>query len=365
MISHKISDIATALDAKFFGDGDIVVRRLSEPASARPDGLAIAMNARYSDDLVNSAAQAAIIWEGADWQLFGLDAAIVVQNPRLALATLTCLFLPSEHVVPGIHATVVIAATPTVAENCSIGPFAVIGENVKIGRDARIAAHVTVGDYVTLGDRCRLGAGVRIGKNVSIGDSFHAHPGVVIGADGFSFTTAEKSTAETARETLSDPVVGSHDQDWIKIQSLGGVIIGNDVEVGANSSIDAGTIRPTKIGDGTKIDALVQIGHNVQIGRNCLLCAHVAVGGSALIGNGVVLGGQAGVADNITIGDGVVAGGASKILSNVPAGRAILGYPAVKMDRFVEGYKALHRLPHLLRQLTKDKKPVSKDSGSD
>ena len=240
-----------------------------------------------------------------------------------------------------------------------------IGDHVRIGARAHIGAQCTIADGARLGDDCALSPSVHIGARVAIGDRFCAHSGVAIGGDGFSFVTAEKSSLETARESLGTQDGGAVGLPWLKIESLGGVKIGNDVEIGSNSSVDAGTIRPTRIGDGTKLDALVQVGHNVIVGRNCLLCAHVAVGGSAVLGDGVVLGGQAGVADNIKIGAGVIAGGASKILSNVPAGRAILGYPAVRMETHVESYKALRRLPRVLRALANGKKPVPKPRRKD
>jgi UDP-3-O-[3-hydroxymyristoyl] glucosamine N-acyltransferase len=177
---------------------------------------------------------------------------------------------------------------------------------------------------------------------------------VAIGGDGFSFVTAEASNVEKARETLGEgAMTAPADPRWHRIHSLGGVVIGDDVEVGANSCVDAGTIRPTRVGSGTKIDSLVQVGHNVIIGAHCLLCAQAGVAGSTVLGNRVVVGGKAGVADNLKIGDDVVLGGGSVVLSNVPAGRVMMGYPATKMATHIEGYKALRRLPRILRDFAK------------
>ncbi|MFV2035782.1 MAG: UDP-3-O-(3-hydroxymyristoyl)glucosamine N-acyltransferase, partial [Halocynthiibacter sp.] len=162
-------------------------------------------------------------------------------------------------------------------------------------------------------------------------------------------------SVEKARENLGAPGAGPAKeltaQKWTRIHSLGAVDIGDDVEVGANVTIDRGTIRATRIGRGTKLDNQVHLGHNVEIGEDCLLCGQVGVAGSARIGNRVVLGGQCGVSDNIFIGDDVVAGGATKIFTNAPAGRVLLGSPAVKMESQVEMQKALRRLPRLLRDL--------------
>jgi UDP-3-O-[3-hydroxymyristoyl] glucosamine N-acyltransferase len=168
----------------------------------------------------------------------------------------------------------------------------------------------------------------------------------VIGADGFSFVTPEKSGVEQVRETLGARAEIKA-QSWTRIHSLGAVSIGNDVEIGGNCAIDRGTIRDTVIGDGTKLDNLVHVGHNVQIGRDCLLCGQVGIAGSARIGDRVVMAGQCGVSDNIFVGNDVVAGGATKIFTNAPAGRVLLGSPAVKMETHVEMQKALRRLPRL------------------
>ncbi len=142
--------------------------------------------------------------------------------------------------------------------------------------------------------------------------------------------------------------------------SLGAVVIGDDVELGANTTIDSGTVRPTQIGNGCKIDNLCHVAHNVRIGNDCLFAAQCGIAGSTVIGNNVTLGGQVGVTDNTSIGDNVVAGGASKVFSKVPAGRVIMGSPAVKMDTHLDGYKAIRRLPRLFEQVAALQKAVFK-----
>jgi UDP-3-O-[3-hydroxymyristoyl] glucosamine N-acyltransferase len=203
---------------------------------------------------------------------------------------------------------------------------------------------------------------VRICHRVRIGDRFIAQPNAVIGGDGFAFVTPEQSAVETLREGIGEgesaPVEGS--SGWVRIHSVGGVKIGDDVEIGSNSSIDRGTIRATRIGNRCKFDNQVQIGHNVIIGDDCLIAASGAVAGSSRIGNRVVLGGQTGVSDNIFIGDDVIAGGASAIFTNVPAGRAVWGNPAVQMDSQRAIYRELRRLPRLAETLRKLQKAVSK-----
>ena len=164
-----------------------------------------------------------------------------------------------------------------------------------------------------------------------------------MGGDGFSYVTPEKSSVEQARQTLGDQG-DTRSQAWTRIHSLGAVSIGDDVELGSNCTIDRGTIRDTRIGNGTKIDNLVMVGHNVEIGNDSLLCGCVGIAGSTRIGNNVVLGGQTGVSDNIFIGDNVITGGGTIVLSNIPAGRVMLGYPAMKMDTTMEIFKGLRRL---------------------
>ncbi len=175
-----------------------------------------------------------------------------------------------------------------------------------------------------IGADALIHSGARIGRAVRIGARFIAQPGAVIGADGFSFVTPEKSRAEAARETMGD-AGDAQAQSWTRIHSLGSVMLGDDIEVGANSCIDAGTIRPTRIGDGTKIDNQVHVAHNCEVGRDCLFAGQVGIAGSVKIGDNVILGGQVGVVDNIFIGDGVVAGGGTVILVECARGPGAAG----------------------------------------
>jgi UDP-3-O-[3-hydroxymyristoyl] glucosamine N-acyltransferase len=244
----------------------------------------------------------------------------------------------------GVHPSAVIDETAEIAKDAQIGPFVVISAGVQIGPEARIGSHVSIGPNTRIGAQATLHAGVRISHDVHIGDRFIAQMGVAIGGDGFSFTTAGPSNVERAvRQRLGEPLEPM-DGTWHRIHSLGGVVIGDDVEVGANSTIDAGTVRATRIGNGVKIDNLVQVGHNVVLGEDCLLCAQAAVAGSSVLGPRVILGGKAGVADNLQIGRDVVAGGAAVILSSVPDGVFVSGHPAQPTHEHRAGLKALRRL---------------------
>ena len=342
-----IAELATALNAPFAGDGGIVVHGASEPQDAQASDLALAMDPRFAELIAQGEAQAAVLWDGADWQSLGLKAAILVKRARLVMAGVTASFDHGLGIEPGIHPTAVIHETAEIAEGAAIGPLVVVGKGARIGRNARIAPQVSIGAGVTIGDDALIHSGVKIGARATIGDRLIAQPGGVIGADGFSFVTQEKSAVEEARESLGETVEAAG-QAWMRIASIGSVVIGDDVELGANVTIDQGTIRATRIGNGTKLDNQVHIGHNVVVGNHCLLCGQVGIAGSTVIGDFCVMGGQAGAADNLTIGQGAIIGAGTGVLSNVPKGKAMMGYPAVAMQTHVEMYKALRRLPRML-----------------
>ena len=357
-----LAELARALDATLWGDGSLRVTGAAEPAEAGAarDGsarVALAMSPAYAAHLVPGAA--ALIGASMDPEAYGLAGAVIVARPRLAMAGVTRALDAGPGFAPGIHPSAVIDPTAEIGDDPAIGPFVVIGPGVRLGPRARIGAHVSIGAGTVVGAEALIHAGARLAHGVTAGDRLIVQPGAVIGSDGFSFVTPEPSGVEEVRGTLGHR--GElRDQHWVRIHSLGGVSLGDDVEVGANATIDRGTIRATSIGSGTKLDNMVHVGHNVQVGRDTLLCGQVGIAGSARIGDRVVLGGQCGVSDNIFVGDDVVAGGASKIFTNVPAGRVILGSPAVKMDTQIEINKAVRRLPRMAAQLAELQKTVTR-----
>ena len=350
-MSYTIAEIATAIGAEAAGDLTLRLTGAAEPALAGAGDLALAMDVKYADGLAIGSAKAALLWPGADWRALGLQAAIFAPRGRLAMAGLSRLLDSGPMIAVGVHPMTVIDPSAQIGAGAAIGPFVSIGAGVQIGAGARIAAHVSIAHGAQIGADALIMAGARIGANVQIGDRFICQAGAVIGSDGLSFVTPEKSGVEEIRETL-----GQRDhikeQSWTRIHSLGSVQIGDDVEIGANCAIDRGTIRNTVIGSGTKFDNLVHIGHNVQIGRDCMICGQVGIAGSARIGDRVVLAGQCGVNDNIFIGDDVICGGATKVFTNAPKGRVMLGYPAVKMETHIDMQKALRRLPRLAERLS-------------
>lgn len=356
-MQYTIGEIATAMGLDAVGDLDLIITDLAEPGSARDGDLALAGNSKYAEDLANGSARAAFLWADADWKGLGLQAAILANRPRYSMARLTAMMDPGQGYPTSIHPSAIVDETAQLGADVSVGPGSVIAAGAKIGDGSVIGPLCYVGWKTELGAGAFLREHVSIGAHVRIGDRFIAQPGARIGGDGFSFVTPEKSNVETARESLGRDNE-TEGQTWARIASLGAVLIGNDVEVGANTTIDSGTIRPTRIGDRTKIDNLVHIGHNCVVGNDVLACGLVGLAGSVTVGNFVVLAGQVGVADNLTIGDRAVCGGASVVLSSVRPGKVMLGYPATEMKTQIDSYKALRRLPRYLADISALKKAV-------
>lgn len=363
-MGYTVKEIASALGMQAVGDLSIEVEALSEPSDATPTHLAMAMKPEYAKDLGQGQARAAVLWAEADWSEMGLEAAILAPRPRFAMSGLTEMMDPGQGWATGVHPGAIVSADAEIGEGVSIGPLSIVEAGAVIGVGSVIGPQCYVGTDVHLGAGALLREGVKIGARVRIGARFVAQPGAVIGGDGFSFVTPETSTVEKARETLGDQGEAQA-QAWVRIHSLGSVTIGDDVEVGSNTTIDRGTIRDTVIGDRTKIDNLVMVAHNVEVGTDTLLCGHVGIAGSARVGNNVVLAGQVGVSDNIFVGDNVIAGGGSVILANVPAGRVVLGYPAMKMDTTMDVFKGMRRLKRLFDDVATLKKAVSNRHESD
>ncbi len=364
-MAFTVTEIAKALGAKAVGDVSIQLSGPAQPEMAGADSLALAMDPKFLGSLAKGRARVAILPEGADWQALGLEAAIFAPHPRYVLSGVNQLFEIAVEAPVGIHPTAAIDVGASIGEHASIGAFVTIGAGAKIGKNARILSHVSVAENATIGDDCLLFNGVRIGARVKIGDRFIAQPNAVVGGDGFSFVSPEPGAVDAARAGQQPEQGSIQKHAFARTNSLGAVTIGDDVELGAGSTIDRGTIVNTTVGNGTKIDNLVMIGHNVHVGAHCLLCAQVGIGGSAVVADRVILGGQVGVADHVTIGTNVVAAGKAGISSNVPPNRFVMGNPAIKAEANIESYKAYRRLPKLVAKVDALQKQVSKLLGKD
>ncbi|MEM7507165.1 MAG: UDP-3-O-(3-hydroxymyristoyl)glucosamine N-acyltransferase [Pseudomonadota bacterium] len=349
-MGHSISDIAKATGLRAEGDLSLRIERPAEPAEAGSGDLALAMAPKYATELQGSDVEAAILWDDADWQALGLKAALFAPRARVALAAIGEVFAYPLDLEPGIHPTALIHETAVLGEDCWVGPYCVIGAGVQVGPGARIMSHCTIGAGAELGDDAILYAGVRIGARVKAGHRLIVQMNSVIGGEGFSYVTPDRGSVESAKETGAVSA-DARNLSLRRIASLGTVVLGDDVEIGAGATIDRGTVANTRVGNGTKIDNQVMLGHNVVVGETCMLCAQVGLAGSVRVGDRVVLGGQVGCADHIEIGSDVVVAGGSLIGTRIVSGSVMMGVPAMPRERFLEQVKFLRRLPRLHRQI--------------
>ena len=330
-------DLAQALSARLDGDGAIGIERLVHPGDAkRPSDLAVAMSGEAVAALSRCTALAVVVSGKHPAPLGSFRAVITVEEARIALAKLTALFDPGPARSEGVHATAIIAPDAVLGTGVSIGAYTVIGPRSRIGDGAVILTQVTVGADVTIGANGLIHAGVRIGDRVSLGQRVIVHGNVVIGADGFSFAPDMTSNAAFVPGLT-----------LMRIHSLGNVEIGDDVEIGACTTIDRSTLATTRVGRGTKIDNHVHIGHNVAIGESCIVCGMVGISGSVTIGDRVRLAGGVGIGDHVRIGDQAVVAAGSGVGSNVPADAFVSGYPALPHQRTLENFQYLGRQKRL------------------
>ncbi|MDR5682935.1 MAG: UDP-3-O-(3-hydroxymyristoyl)glucosamine N-acyltransferase [Armatimonadota bacterium] len=329
----RLSEIAGRLGGELRGDGDIEIVRVAQPDRAGPDAIAVCATPRALDEAIAAGAGAVVVRSGEELPV----PSVRVADTRLALAVLLEMFGPAPHRPLGVHPTAVVAPTAQLGPQVAIGAHAAIGEGARVGAGTVIHAHVCVGPEATVGERCVLYPHVVVGERVRVGDRVILHAGVVLGADGFGF------------------VAGPHGHR--KIPQVGTVVVEDDVEIGANTTVDRATLGETRIGEGTKIDNLVQIAHNVQIGRRCLIAAQVGIAGSSVIEDGVVLAGQAGVSDHVRIGAGAVVLGKAGVTKDVPPGATVSGFPARAHREELHEQAMRRRLPELLRLLQQRRRP--------
>jgi UDP-3-O-[3-hydroxymyristoyl] glucosamine N-acyltransferase len=330
-------DIAAAVAGRLEGDGGIDIDRLVHPEQAeRASDLAIAMSESAASALLRSRARAVVVSAKHPVPSGTFPAVIAVDEARVALAKLTALFDPGPPQDSGIHPTAIVAPDALLGQGVSIGAYAVVGPRSRIGAGTTIMPQVTIGADVTIGARGLFHSGVRIGHGCTIGDRVIVHANAVIGSDGFSFAPDLMSaTAFTAGVTVT------------RVHSLGTVMIGDDVEIGACTTIDRATLESTRIGRGTKIDNHVHIGHNVTIGESCIVCGMVGISGSVTLGDRVRLGGGVGIGDHVRIGDQAVVAAGSGVATNVAAGDFVSGYPALPHRRSLEQQLYLGRQKRL------------------
>ncbi len=335
-MKKTLNEIAKLIDGKVIGNGDILITGASGIKEAAEGEITFLANSRYIP-LMDKTRAAAIITSSDAQET--TKPIIVTENPSLAFIKIISMFMPDDAGHPiGIDYTAVIGKNVSLGKDVTIGAYSVIGDNVEIGNNAIIYAGCYIGHHTKIGAQTLIYPHVSIRERISIGSRVIIHSGVVIGSDGFGFAT----------------IKGTHH----KIPQVGTVEVHDDVEIGANVTIDRARFDKTVIGRGTKIDNLVQIGHNVVIGENSLIVAQAGVAGSTLIGNNVTLGGQAGLVGHITIGDNAIVTAQSGVAKSVPADMMVSGYPARPFMTTQRVNASLQNLPKLFNLVKELKKKI-------
>ncbi|TVR08680.1 MAG: UDP-3-O-(3-hydroxymyristoyl)glucosamine N-acyltransferase [Planctomycetota bacterium] len=320
-----VAQVAEFLGGKVVGDPQVKVSGISSLAEAKPGDISFLANPRYEPMLEETAASAVLVAKASS---IDRVSQIVVPNPDYAFAQVVERYGPQPRPVkPGVHPTAVIGEDVQLGEGVSIGAYAVVGDGSVIGDGCRLYPHSVVGDDCQLGPDCCIYPHVTVREGCILGARVFVHSGAVIGSDGFGYASVE----------------GVHH----KIPQVGIVVVGDDVEIGANTAIDRARFGKTIIGSGTKIDNLVQVAHNVEIGQHCIIVAQVGIAGSTTLGHHVTMAGQVGVVGHLHIGDQAVIAARAGVSKNVPAKAVVAGTPAkdVKMHHAQE--VAARRLPRL------------------
>lgn len=336
MTPLSLKTIAQEVQAQFSGSGDMMIHGVNSLAAAQPGELSFVQSSRYLKELNTTQASAVLIKEA--WVDKSLNIQwLIVPNPRLAFTVIAKHFVTQDPLLPGIHPTAVIGENCQIHSSVVIGPYVVVEAGVRIGANTVIHAHSYLGKESEVGADSVFYPRVNLYAASKVGERAILHSGVVIGADGFGF---ERDA-----------------QGWSKFPQLGKVVIGNDVEIGANSTIDCGALEDTIIGDGVKIDNQVQIGHNVQIGNQVLICGKVGIAGSAKIGDNCILGGNVMIADNVVLSPGVILTGFTAAPQSIDKpgiyGSSLSALPHMRWKKNMKRFAELDELAQRLRKLEK------------
>jgi UDP-3-O-[3-hydroxymyristoyl] glucosamine N-acyltransferase len=323
--------IAEAVGGRLIGDGDASVRRIAPLDRAGEQDLTFFGAAKYAEAFAASRAGVVLISPELAETSGQARARVVVDKPQEALLKLLPRFHRAPKATPGVHPTAVVGTGVLLGSGASVGPYVVLGDGAVVGDGTVIDAHCVVGAGVEIGAKCHLFPSVTLYSGTYIGNRVTIHSGARIGSDGFGYVQAG----------------GQH----LKIPHVGRCLIEDDVEIGANTTIDRGSIDDTVVGAGTKIDNLVQVAHNVRIGRACLLMAQVGVAGSVKIEDGAWLLGQVGVSGHHTVGAGSRLAAQAGVFGDIPAGETWSGYPARPHKEALRAQAALFKLPGLLRRI--------------
>ena len=325
-------EVASAIGAQLEGDSTIELKSVAAPERAGVHDLIYLDSAKQASRALTSAALCVIAPLGIP--LAG-KTILRAANAKLSFAKAAAFLIERTPIAREVHPTAIISPLAKIAATAAIGPYAVIGENAHIGEHTQIGAHSVIGAGCWVGDHCRIHPRVTLSNGVRIGDRVEIHAGAVIGADGFGYAFGENR--------------------YTKFPQLGIVEIGDDAEIGANTTIDRGSLGDTRIAEGVKLDNLVHIGHNVQIGAHTVIAAQTGISGSCTLGHHVVLGGQAGLGEHCTIEDHAIAGGQSGILNGktIRSGQTVWGTPARELAKFKQSFAWQAKLPELAARIKK------------
>jgi UDP-3-O-[3-hydroxymyristoyl] glucosamine N-acyltransferase len=332
----KLGELASRLGAELRGNAEVDVTGVRGIEDAGPSEITFVANPRYAS-LARTTQAAAVL---VDPEFQDISAATLrIKNPYLAFSRALAIFYQPPVYVPGVHPTAMIDPSAKIGEGAHIGAYVVVGPHVRLGANATLLPHVVLYPGVQTGSHFFAHAHAVVRENCILGDDVTLENGAIIGADGFGFAKNE---------------VGH----WEKIPQSGPVRMGNRVDVQANACIDRATVGATEIGDGTKVDNLVQVGHGSRVGENTLLCGQVGVAGSSVIGNNVILAGQSAVAGHCSIGDGAVLTAQSAVSHDVPPGKMVSGSPGFDNRIWLRAVTIFQRLPELLKRLDRVEKAV-------
>ena len=328
-MNATLGDIAALVGGTVAGDGSIRITGLNGIREAGDGDLTFVSDRKYIPYLETTRASAVVVARDTP---AGTKPLIFVDDPRQAMLAILVHIQKAQEIHPvGHHPSAIVAETARLGSAVALGPLVVIDEGAEIGDATVLHAGCFVGRGSRIGPNTVLYPNVTVRERVEIGARCVLHSGAVVGSDGFGFA--------------------QHGKMHVKIPQVGTVILGNDVEVGTNSAIDRATFGATIVGDGTKIDNLVQIGHNVRIGRNCIICGNAGIAGSTVLGDNVTVGAGGGVAGHIEIGDGAIIAAFSGATKSVSEGAIVFGFPAVELERGRRMHGALRQLPEALRRL--------------
>ncbi len=334
--SLSVEELARCLNCPFEGDGSAVIRGISSPEKAQKGDLVFLSHRKYLTLLERSKASAAII---PSEERYDRIPVIKSENPHISFVRAVEIFYKPYRPQPGIHPSALVSPSAKIGKEVTIGPFAFIGDEAEIGAKTVIFPFVAIYPGVKTGKETVIHSHVSIREEVKIGNRVIIHNGAVIGSDGFGY--------------LQDK-----GQPHIKIPQVGTITIEDDVEVGANATIDRAALGETIIKKGTKIDNLVQIAHNVEIGPHSILAGQVGISGSTKIGKNVIMGGQAGAADHVNIGDNVIVAGRTGIIKDVPPNSFIGGFPHLDIKEWRKSAIMLPKLYDLAKDIKRLKKKV-------